>query len=37
MGQQRSGFPRVLYDALRQLGYIGDAPVYHSRMSMAHG
>jgi hypothetical protein len=27
----------VLYDALRQLGYNGDAPVYHSRMSMAHG
>jgi hypothetical protein len=27
----------VLYDALRQLGYNGDAPVYHGRMSMAHG
>jgi hypothetical protein len=26
-----------LYDALRQLGYDGDAPVYHGRMSMAHG
>jgi hypothetical protein len=26
----------VLYDALRQLGYNGDAPVYHGRMSMAH-
>jgi hypothetical protein len=36
-GQHRPGFPRVLYDALRQLGYNGDAPVYHGRMSMAHG
>jgi hypothetical protein len=27
----------VLYDALRQLGYNEDAPVYHDRMSMAHG
>jgi hypothetical protein len=27
----------VLYDALCQLGYNGDAPVYHGRMSMAHG
>jgi hypothetical protein len=27
----------VQYDALRQLGYIGDAPVYRDRMSMAHG
>jgi hypothetical protein len=36
-GQHRLGFPRVLYDALRQLGYDGDAPVYHGRMSMAHG
>jgi hypothetical protein len=27
----------VLYDTLRQLGYNGDAPVYHGRMSMAHG
>ncbi len=35
--QHRSGFPRVLYDALRQLGYDGDAPVYRGRMSMAHG
>jgi hypothetical protein len=26
-----------LYDALRQLGYDGDAPIYHGRMSMAHG
>jgi hypothetical protein len=25
MGQHRPGFPRVLYDALRQLGYNGDA------------
>jgi hypothetical protein len=37
MGQHRSGFPRVLYDVLRQLGYIGDIPVYRGRMSMAHG
>jgi hypothetical protein len=37
MGQHRPGFPRVLYDALRQLGYNGDAPVYRGRMSMAHG
>jgi hypothetical protein len=36
-GQHRPGFLRVLYDALRQLGYDGDAPVYHGRMSMAHG
>jgi hypothetical protein len=34
--QHRPGFPRVLYDALRQLGYDGDAPVYRGRMSMAH-
>jgi hypothetical protein len=27
----------VLYDALRQLGYDGDAPVYRGRMSMTHG
>jgi hypothetical protein len=37
MGQRRPGFPRVLYDALRQLGYNGDTPVYRGRMSMAHG
>jgi hypothetical protein len=37
MGQHCPGFPRVLYDALRQLGYNGDAPVYHGHMSMAHG
>jgi hypothetical protein len=37
MGQHRPGFPRVLYNALRQLGYNGDAPVYRDRMSMAHG
>jgi hypothetical protein len=36
-GQHRPGIPRVLYDALRQLGYDGDAPVYRGRMSMAHG
>jgi hypothetical protein len=37
MGQHRPRFPRVLYDTLCQLGYNGDAPVYRSRMSMAHG
>jgi hypothetical protein len=33
-GQHRPGFPRVLYDALRQLGYNGDVPVYRGRMSI---
>jgi hypothetical protein len=36
-GQHRPGFPQVMYDALRQLGYNKDAPVYRGRMSMAHG
>jgi hypothetical protein len=36
-GQHRLGFPRVLYDVLRQLAYNGDAPVYRGHMSMAHG
>jgi hypothetical protein len=36
-GQHRPGFPRVLYDALRLLGYNGDAPVYRGHMSMTHG
>jgi hypothetical protein len=36
-GQHRLGFPRVLYDAQRQLGYNVDVPVYRGRMSMAHG
>jgi hypothetical protein len=36
-GQHHLGFPRVLYDALRQLGYDGDAPIYRGRMPMAHG
>jgi hypothetical protein len=36
-GQHRPGFPRVMYDTLRQLGYNRDAPVYRGRMSMAHG
>jgi hypothetical protein len=36
-GQHRPGFPRVLYDALLQLGYNGDASVFRGRMSMAHG
>jgi hypothetical protein len=35
-GQHRPGFPRVVYDALRQLGYNGDVPVYRGRTSMAH-
>jgi hypothetical protein len=34
MGQHRPGFPRVLYDAIRPLGYKGDAPVYRGRTSM---
>jgi hypothetical protein len=37
MGQNCPGFPRVLYDALIHLGYDGDAPVYHCRLSTAHG
>jgi hypothetical protein len=37
MGQHRPWFPRVLYNALHQLGYNGDIPVYRGRMSMAHG
>jgi hypothetical protein len=37
MGQHCSGFPRVLYDTLIRLGYDRDAPVYHCRLSMAHG
>jgi hypothetical protein len=37
MGQHHPGFPRVLYDALCQLGYNGDVPVYRSHMSMTHG
>jgi hypothetical protein len=36
-GQQHPGFPRVLYDTLRQLGHNGDVPVYRGSMSMAHG
>jgi hypothetical protein len=36
MGQHCPGFPRVLYDALIRLGYDGDAPVYHCRLSIAH-
>jgi hypothetical protein len=35
-GQHCLGFPRVLYDALIRLGYDGDAPVYHCRLSTAH-
>jgi hypothetical protein len=29
-------FLRVLYDTLLHLGYNGDVPIYHARMSMAH-
>jgi hypothetical protein len=36
-GQHCPGFPRVLYDALIHLGYDGDAPVYHCRLSTTHG
>jgi hypothetical protein len=36
MGQHRSGFPRVLYDALLHLGYNGNVLIYRARMSMAH-
>jgi hypothetical protein len=35
-GQQCSGFPRVLYDALVRLVYDGDAPVYRCQLSTAH-
>jgi hypothetical protein len=36
-GQRCSGFPKVLYDALVHLGYDENAPVYHCRLSTAHG
>jgi hypothetical protein len=36
-GQHRPGFSRVLHDALRQLDYNRDAPIYRGSMSMAHG
>jgi hypothetical protein len=36
-GQHCPGFPRVLYNVLIRLGYDGDAPVYHCRLSTAHG
>jgi hypothetical protein len=35
-GQHCPGFSRVLYDALIRLGYDGDAPVYHCRLSTTH-
>jgi hypothetical protein len=35
-GQRCPGFPRLLYDALIRLGYDGDAPVYHCRLSRVH-
>jgi hypothetical protein len=37
MGQHSLGFPRVLYDTLLHLGYNRDVPIYHCRLSMAHG
>jgi hypothetical protein len=36
MGQPHQGFPRVLYDAVLHLGYVGDVPIYRARMSMSH-
>jgi hypothetical protein len=36
-GQHCPGFPRVLYDTVIHRGYDGDAPVYHCRLSTAHG
>jgi hypothetical protein len=35
-GQHCPGFLRLLYDALIRLGYDGDAPVYHCRLSRVH-
>jgi hypothetical protein len=35
-GQHCPRFLRVLYDTLIHLGYNGDAPVYHCRLSRAH-
>jgi hypothetical protein len=35
-GQHCPGFPRLLYDALIRLGFDGDAPVYHCRLSRVH-
>jgi hypothetical protein len=37
MGQHCLGFLTVQYDTLIYLSYDGDAPVYHCRLSMAHG
>jgi hypothetical protein len=37
IGQHCPRFQRVLYDALIRLGYDGDAPVYHCRLSRFHG
>jgi hypothetical protein len=36
MGQHCPRFPRVLYSALIQLGYDGDAPVYRCQLSRVH-
>jgi hypothetical protein len=35
-GQHSSRFLRVLYNALIQLGYDGDAPVYRCQLSRVH-
>jgi hypothetical protein len=35
-GQHCPGFPRVLYDALLHVGYLGDVLVYRAHMSVAH-
>jgi hypothetical protein len=36
-GQHHPGFLRMMYEALLHLGHNGDVPVYHGRMSKAHG
>jgi hypothetical protein len=36
MGLHCPGFPRMLSDALICLGYDGDAPIYHCRLSRVH-
>jgi hypothetical protein len=36
MGQHRSGFPQMLYNALLHLGYNGDVPVFRARLSTLH-
>jgi hypothetical protein len=36
-GQHYPEFLRLLYDTLNRFGYDGDAPVFHCRLSTAHG